>query len=103
MCQAYSQTPSEIFCIEGAVGLYFDRGIFIFGKHVEAVVANAGADAINPSFARMAEQRAFAEAMGDDMDTSTAGFADPFADGAVDNVAPISVEGDGDEILMDGY
>lgn len=38
--------------------------------------------------------------MGDDMETSTVGFADPFADGAIDS--PEGVE-DGDEILASGY
>jgi hypothetical protein len=47
----------------------------------------------------MAEQRAFAAAMGDDMETSTAGFADPFADGGVDLEG---VEGS-DEIIASGY
>jgi len=46
----------------------------------------------------MAEQRAFAQAMGDDMETSNVGFADPFADGA-------DIQGveDDDEILASGY
>ena len=61
----------------------------------------AGQDALSPAFARMAEQRAFAAAMGDDMETSNAGFADPFADGVAENV-PEGVEG-GDEILASGY
>lgn len=49
----------------------------------------------------MAEQRAFAAAMGDDMETSTAGFADPFADGAIEST-PEGVDGQ-DEILASGY
>lgn len=81
--------------------MFFDRGIYLFGKHVEGVVQRASQDAISPTFARMAEARAFAAAMGDDMETSTAGFADPFADGAVEST-PESSEGS-DEILASGY
>ena len=99
--QAYNRPPSEVYGVKGAVGLFFDRGIFFFGRHVEGVVQSAGADAINPSFARMAEARAFAAAMGDDMETSTAGFADPFADGVIENT-PDGIDGE-DEILMSGY
>lgn len=100
MSQAYNRTPSEIYEVRGAVGLFFDKGLFYFGKHVEGVVQRAGQDAVNSSFARMAEARAFAEAMGDDMETSNVGFADPFADGGVD--LPEGVDGE-DEILSSGY
>ena len=44
----------------------------------------------------MQQERAFAAAMGDDMETSNVGFADPFADGVLDNDAE-------DEILAEGY
>lgn len=70
--------------------------MFVFGRHVEGVVQSAGQDAINPGFARMQQERAFAAAMGDDMETSNVGFADPFADGVLDNDAE-------DEILAEGY
>lgn len=85
----------------GAAGLFFDRGVYFFGKHVEGVVQRASQDAISPAFARMSEQRAFAAAMGDDMETSSAGFADPFADGVMDSI-PEGIE-DGEEILASGY
>lgn len=97
MSQAYNKLPSEIYGVRGAAGLFFDRALYFFGKHVEEVVSRAGQDAVSPAFARSAEQRAFALAMGDDMETSTAGFADPFAD-----LAPEGVEGE-DEILASGY
>lgn len=64
-------------------------------------MARAGQDAINPSFARMAEERAFAEAMGDDMETSTAGFADPFGEGGAD-LPGLEIDSDG-EIIAEGY
>lgn len=101
MSQAYSRPPSDIFQVDGAAGLFFDRGIFFFGKHVEGTVQRAGQDAVSPSFARMAEARAFAAAMGDDMETSTAGFADPFADGTIEDT-PKGMDGN-DEILATGY
>lgn len=97
MSQAYHQPASNVYGIKYAPGFFFDRGISVFGKHVEAVVQRASQDAISPAFARMSEQRAFAAAMGDDMETSNVGFADPFADGAVEGV-----DG-GDEIIMSDY
>lgn len=69
--------PSEIYGVEGAAGLLFDKGIFYFGKHVDAIVEQAGQDALSPGFARSAQARAFAKAMGDDMTKSAAGYADP--------------------------
>lgn len=96
MSQVYHRPPSEIYQVRGAVGLFFDRGIYFFGKHVEGVVQRAGQDAVSPAFARMAEQRAFAAAMGDNMEESTVGFADPFADGVQ------GVEGD-DEVIASDY
>src|SRR6516162_6591378 len=98
MAQAYNQPPSEIFGVKGAAGLFFDKGIFTFGRYVEGVVEHAGQDALNASFARSAQQRAFARCMGDDMEKSTAGFADPFFSGM-----HASETEDGDEILRSDY
>lgn len=97
MSQAYSKTPSEYYSVFGAAGLFFDNGVYFFGKYVEGVVQRAGQDALSPAFARSAEQRAFAEAMGDDMETSNAGYADPFAGGGA-----MGIDEDG-EILASGY
>lgn len=99
MSQAYNRPPSDIYQVQGATGLFFDKGIFLFGKYVEGVVQRAGQDALSPAFGRMAEQRAFAAAMGDDMSESSVGFADPFADGGTDVEA---VDGE-DEIIASGY
>lgn len=98
--QSYHQPPSQIYEVRGAAGLFFDKGIFYFGRHVENVVERAGQDALSPAFARSAQSRAFARAMGDDMTKSTAGFADPFSGAAIDS---IRVDEDGDEILESGY
>lgn len=57
----------------------------------------AGRDAVSPAFANMFQQRAFAAAMGDDMETSNAGFADPFADGVGEEGSP------NEEVLASGY
>lgn len=46
-------------------------------------MSEAESRASNAMFANMNRARAFARCMGDDMATSTAGFADPFADGKV--------------------
>jgi hypothetical protein len=100
MSQSYNRTPSEIYDVKGAVGLFFDKGIFYFGRYVEGVVERAGQDALNSAFARSAQARAFARCMGDDMSKSTAGFADPFAGGATQSVR---VDEDGEEILASGY
>jgi hypothetical protein len=70
----------------------------MFGRYVEGVVSRAGEDALNAGFARSAQQRAFARCMGDDMSTSTAGFADPFASSHM-----ASETEDGDEIIASGY
>jgi hypothetical protein len=98
MSQAYSRTPSEIFEVRGAAGLFFDKGLYTFGRWVESEVERAGQDALNAGFARSAQARAFAKCMGDDMETSSAGFMDPFA-GAVH----ASETEDGEEILQSGY
>lgn len=82
MCQAYNKTPSELYHVEGAAGLYFDTGIFQFARWVEGEMQEAEASAQNEMFARSNRARAFARCMGDDMSKSTAGFADPFAAGA---------------------
>ena len=100
MSQAYNRPPSEIYEVRGAAGLFFDRGIFTFGRHVEGMVQRAGQDAVSPAFARSAQERAFAAAMGDDMETSTAGFADPCIDNVLEDRNDIDGE---DEILASGY
>jgi hypothetical protein len=83
MSQAFSKAPSELYGVAGAAGFCFDRGIFLFGKYVEGEMSEAENRASNAMFARSNRARAFARCMGDDMETSTAGFADPFATGAV--------------------
>jgi hypothetical protein len=95
MSQAYHRPPSDIYGVKGAVGLFFDRGIRLFGQHVEGEVQRAGSDAISPGFARSAQQRAFARCMGEDMEKSNIGFADPAVTGAL--------SADGDQILDAGY
>lgn len=109
--QAYNKTPSEIYGVEGAVGLCFDTGIFHFAQWVEGEMRDAESRAQNEMFARSNRARAFARCMGDDMETSTAGYADPFATGALvadDSPAvkrkrrkPFAEEEPGDEILWD--
>lgn len=82
MSQTFNKLPSEIYNVEGAAGYCFDRGIFLFGQHVESVMSQAEQGASNAMYARSARARAFARCMGDDMEKSNAGFADPFASGA---------------------
>lgn len=89
MCQAYNKTPSELYRIEGAAGLCFDTGIFVFARWVENELAEAENNASNEMFARSARARAFARCMGDDMSESTAGFTDPFARGDIETVDPL--------------
>lgn len=83
MSQAYHKAPSELYGVAGATGFFLDQGLFIFGRWVEGEVQEAESSASNQMFANMYRDRAFARCMGDDMSTSTVGFADPFADGAV--------------------
>lgn len=78
MAQTFGKLPSDIYGIEGAAGYCFDRGIFLFGQHVENQMASAEQGASNAMFAASARARAFSRCMGDDMEKSTAGFADPF-------------------------
>jgi hypothetical protein len=85
MTQAYNRLPSEIFGVSGAAGYFFDRGIYLFGNYVEGEMSEAESRASNASFANMNRARAFARCMGDDMAKSSAGFADPFADGKIKN------------------
>lgn len=88
--QSYNKSPSEIYGVEGAAGLCFDIGIFLFGRWVENEVSEAESSASNKMFANMYRARAFARCMGDDMETSTAGFADPFSGGAVTVLDPVT-------------
>ena len=98
MSQSYHQPPSQIYEVKGAAGLFFDKGIFLFGRWVENVVENAGQDALSPAFAKSAQQRAFARCMGDDMSKSTAGFSDPYV------AATRNTQADGEgEVIMSGY
>jgi hypothetical protein len=98
MSQAYHQPPSQVYEVKGAAGLFFDKGIYHFGRWVESEVERAGQDALNASFARSQQQRAFARCMGDDMSTSTAGFADPYV------AATRATESEsGGEVIMSGY
>ena len=46
-------------------------------------MSTAESSASNSSFANMNRARAFARCMGDDMATSSAGFADPFSEGKI--------------------
>lgn len=111
--QAYNKTPSEIYGVGGAVGLCFDTGLFLFAQWVEGEVQEAEGRAQNEMFARSNRARAFARCMGDDMATSGAGYADPFAAGAIDDSdsgavpikrkrrKPFAEEEPGDEIIWD--
>lgn len=95
MSQAYHRPPSEVYGVKGAVGLFFDRGIRLFGQHVEGEVSRAGQDAISPGFAKSAQQRAFARCMGEDMEKSNVGYADPGAAGLLTK---------GEDVILDsGY
>lgn len=85
MSQAYGKTPSELYGIEGAVGFCFDTGIFLFASWVESECQEAERRASNEMFARSNRARAFARCMGDDMESSAAGFADPFKTGALES------------------
>lgn len=85
MSQAYNTTPSKLYGVDGAPGLFFDIGIFHFGRYVESELQEAESSAKNEMFARSNRARAFARCMGDDMTTSTAGFADPAVSGVVNN------------------
>lgn len=80
--QAFNKTPSEIYDVQGAAGLCFDIAIFIFGRWVEGQLQEAESRAANAMFAASNRARAFARCMGDDMETSNVGYADPFSGGA---------------------
>lgn len=108
--KAYNKSPSEFYGIQGAVGLCFDIGIFHFASWVEGEIQEAESRAQNEMFARSNRARAFARCMGDDMASSAAGYADPFAAGAVTEGSttvrtnrkrrmPFAEEEPGDEIL----
>jgi hypothetical protein len=96
--QAYNRPPSDIFDVKGAVGLFFDKGIFFFGRYVEAAVEEAGRDALTPGFARSAQQRAFARCMGEDMTKSAVGFANPVVGAKVQTKKGVE-----EEIISSGY
>lgn len=98
MSQAYNRPPSDLFEVKGAVGLFFDKGIFFFGRYVESEVEEAGRDALTPAFGRSAQQRAFARCMGEDMATSSVGFANPYSTGAVKSSKQAT-----EEIISSGY
>lgn len=83
MSQAYNKSPSELYGVEGAAGFCLDNGIFLFAQWVEGEMDAASSSAQNEAFARSNRARAFARCMGDDMETSTVGYADPFATGAL--------------------
>lgn len=80
-------TPSKLYGVDGASGLFFDIGIFHFGRYVESELQEAESSAKNEMFARSNRARAFARCMGDDMTTSSAGFADPAVGGVVEGNA----------------
>jgi hypothetical protein len=107
MSQSYNRTPSELYGFAGAVCLFFDQGIYLFGKWVEGELQEAERSASNEMFARSARARAFARCMGDDMSFSSAGFADPYADGnvTVPNRKPFETPEDrpGGEIVDEGF
>ena len=89
MCQAYNATPSKLYGVDGASVLFFDIGVFLFGRYVEGELQEAESSAKNEMFARSNRARAFARCMGDDMTTSSAGFADPAVGGLGDDEGPI--------------
>lgn len=108
MSQSYHKTPSELYGVEGATGYFLDQGVFLFGRWVEGEVQEAESSASNQMFANMYRARAFARCMGDDMEKSTVGFADPFSDGAVtildgqgNRKRRTAVQEGGDELLWD--
>jgi hypothetical protein len=59
-------------------------------------MAEAESSASGDAFRRSARMRAFARCMGDNMETSTAGFASPFVSSAKDST-------DDSEILMENF
>ena len=79
LSKSFNTLPSDIYGVSGAAGYFFDRGIYLFGNYVESEMSAAESSASNSSFANMSRSRAFARCMGDDMEKSTAGFADPFS------------------------
>lgn len=101
MSQSFNRLPSEIYNVQGAAGLCFDEGIFLFGRHVEGEMAEAESRGANAMFANMNRARAFARCMGDDMETSNAGFADPFAGGKVKVNG--GAAGASEEVLMENF
>lgn len=107
MSQAYHRPPSEIYGFYGARSLFFDRSIFLFGQWVEGELQEAERSASNEMFARSARARTFARCMGDDMAFSTAGFADPYADGnvKVPSRKPFATPEDspGGEVIAEGF
>lgn len=80
----FGKLPSEIAvlddCLLDDIGrYYFNRGIYMFGQHVDARVEAAGTSR-DPALAATQREREWERLMGFDMDESTTGFADPTAD-----------------------
>jgi hypothetical protein len=104
--KAFNQRPSSIVLLDDRVGdigrFYFDRGIWAFGEAVANRLDEVVAGTRNPVIAQAQREREWARLMGDDMETSTAGFRD------VGDVSPHArVIGDpddetGDERSVDG-
>lgn len=110
MTQSYHKTPSEVYNVYGAAGLCFDRGVFLFGRWVEGELSAAESQARNEMFARSSRARAFARCMGDDMATSTAGFADPALSGPIKRTdepypddIPFPIFNAAGEVIDEGY
>ena len=72
---------------------YFDRGIWLFGEHVQSRIDAVSANTHDAALAQTQRQREFQRLMGGDMDVST-GFADPAA-GVTDGTA--------ETVLKSGY
>jgi hypothetical protein len=79
--KAFSQRPSDVAVLPDDVNdvgrFIFDRGIWAFGEHVNSAVESAGSGTRNPTIARSQRIREWSRLMGEDMETSAAGFAAP--------------------------
>lgn len=78
--KAFGCKPSDVAllaeCVEEIGRYYFDRGIWAFGRDVDAKVDEAG-QSKDSTIARTQREREWERLMGADMSNSTAGFADP--------------------------